>query len=111
MNDLPVHSMPEPVFQHPWHAQVFAVTVALNEDGRFSWPDWARRFSETLYRHGLSRTLDGGDDYFIAWLETLEILMVEQDMAAPREIQSVSEEWKEAFSSTPHGMPVRLAQR
>ena len=35
MSDCTTHSAPEPVFAEPWHAQVFAVTVALNEAGSF----------------------------------------------------------------------------
>jgi len=30
---------PSPVFEEPWHAQVFAITVALNEAGVFQWTD------------------------------------------------------------------------
>ena len=62
MSDCITHSAPEPVFAEPWHAQVFAVTVALNEAGRFDWPDWAKEFGATLARHGVGRDLDGGDD-------------------------------------------------
>ena len=29
---------PSPVFEEPWHAQVFAITVALNEAGVFNGP-------------------------------------------------------------------------
>ena len=39
---------PDPVFAEPWHAQLVALTVQLNEDGHFSWPDWAARFARTL---------------------------------------------------------------
>ena len=49
---------PEPVFLQPWHAQVFALTVHLNESGVFDWPDWAAQFGATLARHGLERDLD-----------------------------------------------------
>ncbi|WP_420584357.1 nitrile hydratase accessory protein [Ruegeria sp.] len=102
------HSAPEPAFAEPWHAQVFAVTVALNEAGRFDWPDWAARFSETLKRHGLSRDLDGGDDYFHAWLETLEQLLTDQGTAGAAEITNLRNAWEEAYLTTPHGQPVRL---
>lgn len=109
MSDCVSHSAPEPVFAEPWHAQVFAVTVALNEAGRFTWPDWAARFSDTLKRHGLNRDLDGGDDYFHAWLETLEVLLAEQGTALPGDVQSLHQAWEEAYLTTPHGQPVRLA--
>ena len=45
---------PDPAFESPWHAQVFALTVYLNEAGHFAWPDWAQRFGATLARHGLA---------------------------------------------------------
>ena len=31
----------EPVFAEPWQAQAFALAVALNERGLFSWTEWA----------------------------------------------------------------------
>lgn len=102
-------SAPEPVFLEPWHAQLFAMTVHLNETGRFDWPDWAARFGATLARHGLARDLDGGDDYFMAWLETLEALLAETGTAAPAETQEVKAAWEQAYLTTPHGQPVRLS--
>ncbi|MBO9412907.1 MULTISPECIES: nitrile hydratase accessory protein [unclassified Ruegeria] len=108
MTACPTLSAPEPAFSAPWHAQVFAVTVALNEAGRFDWPDWADRFSRTLKQHGLDRELDGGDDYFNAWLETLEHLLAEQGAAASEEVSSLQSAWEEAYLTTPHGQPVHL---
>lgn len=101
--------IPEPVFAEPWHAQVFALTVHLSEAGRFAWPDWAERFGATLKAHGLARDLDGGDDYFNAWLETLEAILAEDGMADPVEAAQVRSAWEAAYLSTPHGSPVRLA--
>ncbi|MBO9450024.1 nitrile hydratase accessory protein [Tropicibacter sp. R16_0] len=108
MSDCVEHSAPEPVFAEPWHAQVFALTVHLNETGRFAWPDWAERFSATLKRHGLSRELDGGDDYFHAWLETLEAVLDEDGGALKGEVSPIKEAWEEAYLTTPHGAPVSL---
>lgn len=100
---------PEPVFTEPWHAQVFALTVHLNETGHFDWPDWAARFGATLARHGLTRELDGGDDYFTAWLETLEGFLDEAGQADARDVQRIRDGWEKAYLTTPHGDPVRLA--
>ncbi len=108
MSDCTTHSAPEPVFAEPWHAQVFAVTVALNEAGRFDWSDWAERFSNTLKRNGLKKELDGGDDYFHAWLETLEALLAEQGEAPTDDVQDFRNAWEEAYLTTPHGHPVHL---
>lgn len=102
-------SIPEPAFSEPWHAQVFALTVHLNETGRFAWADWAQAFSETLARHGLSKALDGGDDYFGAWLETLEQFTLRDGIAAAQDLQDLKSAWTQAYLATPHGAPVRLS--
>lgn len=101
-------SAPEPVFSEPWHAQVFALTVHLNEAGRFAWPEWAARFSATLKRHGLKKELDGGEDYFLAWLETLETYLVDDGSVTPGEVAPVKQAWEDAYLTTPHGDPVVL---
>ena len=101
---------PEPVFEAPWHAQVFALTVHLNETGLFDWPDWAEHFGATLARHGLARELNGGEDYFSAWLETLETLLIERGHARPGDLRVLRAGWEEAYLNTPHGAPVHLAE-
>ncbi|OWU72588.1 nitrile hydratase accessory protein [Marinibacterium profundimaris] len=101
---------PDPVFAEPWHAQLFALTVHLNEQGLFAWPDWAARFGATLKRHGLSRELDGGDDYFAAWLETLEALLDEAGAAPGSVVEDLRAAWERAYLMTPHGDPVHLAE-
>ncbi|SDW56903.1 nitrile hydratase accessory protein [Ruegeria halocynthiae] len=111
MSDCVTHTVPVPVFAEPWHAQVFAVTVALNEAGRFDWSDWAERFSTTLKRHGLKKELDGGNDYFLAWLETLEAFLTEQGETSRKDIRALRNAWEEAYLTTPHGQPVHLRQK
>ena len=101
-------SIPEPVFEAPWHAQLFALTVHLNEAGHFAWPDWAERFSATLKQHGMARDLNGGDDYFTAWLETLEAFLAEVEMANPDAVEKTRAAWERAYLSTEHGKPVTL---
>jgi nitrile hydratase accessory protein len=99
---------PEPAFEAPWHAQVFALTVHLNEAGHFAWGQWAQRFGATLARHGLARDLNGGDDYFTAWLETLESYLSELGMANPERVNILRDQWEAAYLRTPHGAPVSL---
>lgn len=104
MNPAP----PDPVFEAPWHAQLFALTVHLNEAGHFSWPEWAERFGATLKRHGLTRALNGGDDYFLAWLEALETFMADRDLATADALGQMRAAWERAYLRTPHGSPVTL---
>lgn len=106
--NAPEPEIEAPVFQEPWHAQLFALTVHLNEQGRFAWGDWAERFGATLRRHGVNKDLNGGDDYFAAWLETLESYLSETGAAAPADVASIKEAWERAYLSTPHGAPVSL---
>ncbi len=99
---------PEPAFETPWHAQVFALTVHLNETGVLNWPDWTQAFGATLHRHGLNKSLNGGDDYFVAWLETLEGFLQSQNLATADTIETLRDAWKAAYLCTPHGKPVHL---
>lgn len=99
---------PEPAFEAPWHAQVFALTVQLNEAGHFEWTDWADRFGATLKRHGVDRELNGGEDYFAAWLETLETLLQDMGLADAERLAALKADWTAAYLSTPHGAPVSL---
>jgi nitrile hydratase accessory protein len=95
-------------FDEPWQADLFALTVALSEVGHFGWPEWTARFGATLKARGTGRALDGGADYYAAWLETLEGLLAETGAAPAAEAVEVRRAWEKAYLSTPHGQPVRI---
>lgn len=101
-------SPPDPVFQAPWHAQLFALTVALNEAGHFVWSEWTEAFGRSLALRGLHHELDGGDDYFEAWLDTLEAMISTLGIAEKEEISKLTQAWRDAYLVTPHGQPVSL---
>ncbi|WP_246107326.1 nitrile hydratase accessory protein [Puniceibacterium confluentis] len=101
--------MKEPVFLEPWHAQVFALTVHLSDTGVVSWPDWAATLGAVLAEHGLDRQLDGGEDYFLAWVAALERLLAARGLAGAADLDDLKSAWTEAYLHTPHGQPVRLA--
>lgn len=95
-------------FDEPWQAQLFALTVALNEAGHFAWPEWTTAFGATLARRGAARPQDGSADYYAAWLETLEAFLDARGDAPAAEAARVKAAWEAAYLSTPHGHPVRL---
>ena len=99
---------PQPFFEQPWHAKLFALSLALHEQGLFSWPDWTKRFGIRLKLNGGERELNGGDDYFTAWLETLEELLVEREPEILQQLSTMRTAWKDAYLSTPHGSPVTI---
>lgn len=96
-------------FDDPWHAQVFALTVALSEAGHFSWAEWTQAFGASLKGQAAAGALDGGDDYFTAWLETLERLLAGRDLVGSAEAAAMRDAWERAYLATPHGQSVRLS--
>jgi nitrile hydratase accessory protein len=104
---------PEKIFDTPWHAEVFALAVHLNEGGYFDWPEWAGRFSENLaaaktVKIDVGEGLDGSDDYYQIWLQTLIELMQEKGLVDAKMLASIKAQWREAYLTTPHGKPVHL---
>lgn len=100
---------PSPVFEAPWHAQAFALAVYLNERGVFDWPEWTQVFGAVLAEHGLAKELDGGDDYFLAWVGALERICSEKGVAELEALSALKTSWERAYLATPHGAPVRIA--
>ena len=104
---------PKKAFDAPWHAEVFALAVHLNEGGYFDWPEWAGRFGENLAaaktaKIGVVEGLDGSDDYYEIWLQTLTELMQEKGLVDAKMLASIKAQWREAYLTTPHGEPVHL---
>ncbi|MEM8729105.1 MAG: nitrile hydratase accessory protein [Pseudomonadota bacterium] len=99
-----------PVFEAPWHGEVFALTVHLQAQGRFTWPEWTARFGAALAEAGEGTSLDGGDDYFSVWVSALESLLAEDGSAPLSEQARLRAAWEQAYLSTPHGAPVRLPE-
>ncbi|GAA6207023.1 hypothetical protein NBRC116601_03160 [Cognatishimia sp. WU-CL00825] len=99
---------PEPVFEAPWHAEVFALTVNLNERGAFDWLEWTECLGKALAEQGVANELDGGDDYFTAWVIALEEMLSAKGMADAAVLKALKEAWTQAYMNTPHGEPVKL---
>lgn len=100
---------PTPVFEAPWHAQSFALAVYLNERGIFDWPEWTQVFGATLAEHGLAKDLDGGDDYFLTWVEALERICTDKGVAELEALSVLKGSWERAYLVTPHGAPVDIS--
>ena len=95
-------SAPEAPFDAPWQAQLFALTVALNEAGHFTWTEWAARFGPRVQAVEASH-------YWEVWSEALTALLEERGIAEAAEVRALSERWQEAARATPHGVPIRLS--
>lgn len=99
---------PEPPasFESPWHGQAFALAVSLNEAGVFDWPEWTETFGANLDALRGDRELDGSDDYYTVWIETLEQILCAKGVVADGTLTEMKANWTEAFNTTPHGQPV-----
>ena len=97
---------PPAPFAAPWHGQAFALVVAMNEAGHFSWPDWTKAFGAALKQAGASAPLNGSDDYYSVWIETLEKILIEKGIADAGLQATMKANWTAAFLDTPHGKPV-----
>ena len=97
---------PGPVFREPWHAQAFAMTVALHERGRFTWGEWAEALAGALA--GPAGGEDPEDGYYKAWLCALETLLAAKGLVGEAERLARRDAWDAAARATPHGQPITL---
>ncbi|WP_343080044.1 nitrile hydratase accessory protein [Ostreiculturibacter nitratireducens] len=93
---------PEAPFVEPWQAQLFALTVALNEAGHFTWTEWTAVFGPRVQAVEAS-------SYWQIWCEALVELLERCGFADAAEVQALTERWKAAARATPHGKPIVLS--
>lgn len=97
-----------PVFNEPWEAEAFAMTLALYEKGVFTWPQWAHVLSDEIARAQNAGDPDHGDTYYLHWLAALERIVVEKNIASEQQLSDLHADWNRAALSTPHGQPIVL---
>jgi nitrile hydratase accessory protein len=96
------------VFEEPWQAHAFAMTLQLHEKGVFTWPQWADALTREI-RAGQTRgEADDGSLYYTHWLNALEHLVIECQLGTPDEIHDLEHAWEAAAERTPHGQPIVL---
>lgn len=96
-------------FDDPWHAQAFAMTLALHRGGLFSWEEWARTLAEEIQHAQAAGDPDRGDTYYLHWLAALERLVREKGVATQATLLRYRNAWERAVARTPHGHPITLA--
>jgi len=63
----------ELVFEAPWESRVFGVTLALHEQGQFTWDEFRDRLIAAIARADAVR--DMPPRYWACWLSALEALL------------------------------------
>jgi nitrile hydratase accessory protein len=97
-----------PVFREPWEAQAFAMALALNERGLFTWSEWAAALGDEIKRAQAAGDPDTGETYYRHWLNTLERLVTEKGATDKATLARYREAWDHAADRTPHGTPIEL---
>ena len=108
---LPEGLMPDsggPVFNEPWEAQAFAMTLMLHERGLFTWPEWAAALAREVDGARVRGEPDLGDTYYRHWLAALEALVAAKGAASPAQLARYQQAWDRAADRTPHGSPIEL---
>ncbi len=99
-----------PVFPAPWAARAFAMAVALNERGIFTWGEWSETLGPQVARATAADAADA-EAYWKAWLAALEDILGRKAVAAPADLLDLQEAWRLAAERTPHGQPIELPER
>ena len=98
-----------PVFREPWEAQAFAMALALQQRGLFTWSEWAAALGEEIKRAQRAGDPDTGETYYRHWLATFERLVSEKDVASAEALGRYRDAWDRAADRTPHGTPIELS--
>jgi nitrile hydratase accessory protein len=97
-----------PVFREPWEAQAFAMALALQERGLFTWTEWAATLADQIKRAQAEGDPDTGETYYRHWLATLERLVAEKGVTTSETLHRYRDAWDHAADRTPHGAPIEL---
>src|SRR6201998_4463544 len=92
-----------PVFSEPWEAQAFALALALNERGVFTWQEWAATLGEEIKKAQASGDPDTGEAYYRHWLAQLERVVAAKGLADAATLTRTRQAWQRACARTPHG--------
>jgi nitrile hydratase accessory protein len=97
-------------FAEPWQAQIFSMTVALNEAGAFTWKEWVEVFSTHRRLSQEAGKPDSSQTYYEDWLDALEAMAATQALASPEDQARYKEAWRGAAARTKHGQPIELQE-
>jgi nitrile hydratase accessory protein len=96
-----------PVFEAPWQAQAFAMTLVLHERGLFTWPEWVSTLAAEIAGGQPGDDADGSA-YYRHWLAAIERLVVGKGVATSGHLDARRDAWDRAAHATPHGQPILL---
>ena len=97
-----------PVFPTPWAGRAFALAVAMNERGVFTWSEWSEILGAKVADTTRGRA-GNAEAYWEAWLAALEDILGRKQVAARSDLLDLKEAWRAAAERTPHGQSIELS--
>ena len=95
-----------PAFAEPWEAQIFAMVLAAQKRGLFSWSEW----NTAIQGVRAEQTQPRDTDYRL-WADALEQLLARKGLVTLEEQRRYRQAWAHAAHRTPHGQPIELTER
>lgn len=90
------HDETGPVFNAPWEAKAFAMTLDLHRKGLFTWSEWCDTLGDRIAAAQAEGDPDLGDTYYHHWLAALERIVTEKRAATPEALAAMREDWRAA---------------
>ena len=81
-------------FREPWHAQIFAITIALHESGVMSWPEWSDMLAKEIAARAPVPGSDPEDEYYGGWQAALERLLQNRSLVGGSELEATLDQRK-----------------
>lgn len=91
-------------FEAPWQAQVFAMTVALQDQGLVGAEEWAQALGARI----AASAVPDGSDYYECWAAALGDLLAAKELLSREDLLRTTAAWHAAAARTPHGQPIVL---
>ena len=82
------------VFREPWHAQLFAITIALHQGGVMSWPEWTGMLAAEIEGRTPLPGSDPEDEYYRSWQAALERLLQCRNLIGSSELPEMPDQRK-----------------
>ena len=101
----------EAAFNEPWQAEALAIADTLVHNGMFTANAWSQALGEALRKAEASGASDDQQTYYQCVLTALEGLIAQHSEIDRPAMAAKRGDWEQAYLSTPHGQPVKLASR
>lgn len=94
------------IFEEPWQAQAFSVTVLLNKAGLFDWKVWVKTFAKHISTYPRQPDETDQQAYYRQWLSALEELLDNIGLTDQQLRDLYKENWRRSYVATEHGQPI-----